>query len=281
MMQKTDSPLVLLQFLRNFYYQGLPRSLWNHRLWFYRSLLPLMNEAITGEERHGVSMFVEVKDGATCGIGFVRLENEDITAIVAADNDRTTQELLDAIIRDRADVTVAEVSTYTEVQTTRSSTIGKYLSGTCGYWTNVPAPVPPEKSEVVVRELVAADVVLFDQISFPDGSRGWPEFVKYLAQGLRYFGTLVDGSLVSTAGLCQTTIATSEIIAVGTIEEANRQKGYATLCASQALQEGLSMCDVCTWTCNCDNMASRKTAEKLGMRMSFEYARYRIRDSSK
>lgn len=277
MIQETQSPLVLLRFLRETYYPGLPSAVWTQHLWFYKSLLPLMNQAITGGKHEGLSLFTAREGGSTQGAGIVLPRKDGPTAVIAADTGATALSILDAVARVRTDVAFAEIGSRDAGQLSNSQLLGDNVGGTSYYWTNAPAPELPATQGVVVRELRDADVRLYDEITFPNGSRGWPELRQCLAEGLRYFGALMDGHIISTAGVCKTTAFSAEIIAVGTINEADRRKGYATLCAARALSEGLSGSEGCTWTCRRSNVASRRVAEKLGMQLMSQHSRYRIR----
>ena len=262
---------MLLEYLETSTFRDLPSGLWDHRLWFYRDLLHVMNEPISETGREGVTMYVASDGAVPRGVAIVQPASGEPVAGVAADDTDVARELTERIIRDQPEVRLVEVGLAGGEEPGELG-IGDTAGGTAYFWTDEPALRRDPAEGVIVRELEPDDLPLFDWWPFPDGSHGWPEWPQYLANGLRYFGAIVDGRLVSVAGLCETTRRVTEIIAVGTMTPEERRKGYAALCCSLALSEGLAQSPYCTWSCNRDNIASRKTAEALGMHLASDVA---------
>jgi RimJ/RimL family protein N-acetyltransferase len=273
LIQKTESAFPLLSFLKEFFYRGIPPLLWDDRLWFYSSLMPVLNYGLTGSGRDEITMFLARQGDEIQGTGLICRQGDTMTALVAACAAETTQRLVEEILSFRSDIEFLEIPTM--VNGIADGRPGwEYISGDCHYWTN--SATNQDNTPLPARELGKSDTWLFDSVVYPDGIRGWPEFPQYLSEGLRYFGTLVDDRLVAIAGLCQKSAFVSEIIGVGTYGECNRRKGYATACCSLALREALRNSVFCTWTTNTKNLPSRRTAERLGMTIKNDFCRVRV-----
>ena len=107
--RNTKSPRLLLQVLRDTYYRDLPLAVWNRRLWFYRDLLPLLNEAVTGDERSGVSMEICESNGRIIGVAFTETKHNNTVARICAIDRPACYELLNTIVRRTNNNLIAEI----------------------------------------------------------------------------------------------------------------------------------------------------------------------------
>ena len=237
----------------------------------------MLNEAITGETRPAIEMHILERNSDIRCVSLLRKEKNVI--YVGAFDDSDVIRMLDFTSKTVKEPLTVELGF---PRRDRDSVVNliddvyDYQGGKRYFWTDKTAsdvPVPPN---ALFKELTESDACLFDRIEYQDGTGGWPGFAGYLREGLRYFGVLVDGRLVSTCGLCRTSVSTNEIIAVGTIDNVDRRRGYAAHCCAHTLEIGLQESGNCTWTSDRDNAGSYKTAEKIGMRLAFEVIRYRM-----
>ena len=130
-------------------------------------------------------------------------------------------------------------------------------------------PTFNSNEDIYVRELSASDKKYFKEIILSDGSKidyFSEKFSEFLDEGTRYFGAFKDNKIISTVGLIMLTAFRSEIIGLQTYNMEDRRKGYASSICKLAIEEGLKETSVITWTAVENNVASNKTAKKLGMK---------------
>lgn len=96
--------------------------------------------------------------------------------------------------------------------------------------------------------------------------RRWPAYKEFIESGIRFFGIIKKGFLVSMCGLAYLNYSQSQVIGIETFDQNNKRCGYAKRIASRAVQEGLMDNKYVTWSTSIKNEASCKTAESIGMK---------------
>jgi RimJ/RimL family protein N-acetyltransferase len=125
------------------------------------------------------------------------------------------------------------------------------------------------------------DQALLDdpEITFPEAIRGWMEIEdlwwsvnNFLAKGISYV-VLHEGKIVSW---CAPDCLAGDRIDVGIITHpAHRRRGLASIAVAATVEHCLNQgFNAVGWHCNADNIASWKTAEKVGFRRITDYAYY-------
>ena len=189
-LQKTESPRKLLGFLQDVYYRDLPFQLWNHRLWFYHDILPLLNEAITGDRRRNIDMYLLGIAGAIHGVAFVCKKAHILEVKACLADGGIVDEIISSVAHGtECDVFIElGIRKNSEDAAKRVAGIGLYQGGKCYLWTNTPAEIPSNADKITCREFGMQDGVLFEEMMFSDGSAGWPEFPRQLKTGCDTLG---------------------------------------------------------------------------------------------
>ncbi|MBN1402606.1 MAG: GNAT family N-acetyltransferase [Anaerolineae bacterium] len=116
-------------------------------------------------------------------------------------------------------------------------------------------------------------------ITFPDALRDWLDFAQvwwsvdnFLARGISY-AVLRDREAVAW---CTPDCVAGDRMDVGVITHpAHRRKGLASLAVAATVEQALSQgIRAVGWHCNADNVASWKTAERVGFQRNRTYAYY-------
>lgn len=274
---KTKSARIVLGFLQERTFSHLPSEMWNHRLWLYRDLIPSLNQAISSQNENSIDINLALSDQEIFGASVSVSDGK--WCRVTATNDEIEQQMLSICMNSGKRYQTIEIGfpkrSVAQIVSDIETSMYVYNGGTRHYWcSNVPiTSVGLRDNEFL--ELQPQDAKLYDEVKWADGTIGWPELADLIQSGVRYFAVLENGNIISQCGLCRTSVHTNEVIAVGTLINEYKRKGYAEYCCANAMEKGLNECLYCTWTCDRDNEGSNKLSEKLGMQLAYETVRFK------
>ncbi len=120
------------------------------------------------------------------------------------------------------------------------------------------------------------DLITIKEINKENSYLLWDNISEYIDQGISYFGGFLNGEIKCCAGISRVSKLRSEIIAVHTFKNDDRNKGYASILCNYLIDLALEKVDIATWTTGYSNIASINTAKNIGMKhfisiFTFEY----------
>lgn len=250
---KTKSPIELLEYLEKNTYNEFPKELWDNTLFFYGKLLTFMSLNVPEGLYEKVMLYKVVKNNNVHAISIYDIETKTLNFI--GETMESLKELLSFLKHKQF-----KIETIILINDTIALDLMKEPSYKLNY------------SDVKFYKNIKSDnlfkLINIKEINKNNAHHLWDGITDCIEEGIRYFGGFLNDEIKCCAGISRVSKTRSEIIAVHTFLENDRNKGYASNICSYLINLALENVDIVTWTAGYTNIASINTAKKIGMKHS-------------
>lgn len=260
---KTKSPIELLEYLEKNIYNDFPKELWDDTLFFYGKLLTLMSLNAPDELFEKMLLHKIVQNKNIIAISIYDIDTKTLYFI--GETMDSLKELLSFLKHKQF-----KIETIILINDDIALDLMKETSFTLNY------------SDLKFYKKIKSDnlfeLIHVKEINKDNAHYLWDGITDCIEEGIRYFGGFLNDEIKCCAGISRISKTRSEIIAVHTFLENDRNKGYASNLCSYLINLALENVDIVTWTAGYTNIPSINTAKKIGMKHSITIFNFKYSD---
>lgn len=252
MYKKMDHHELLLNYLQEHTYRTLSPHLWNHHLWLYKDLIKLLSIPFIkpAARSTNIQFYTLMAFDDITGIAVIKETNSEIYIDISTSTSMGVMPLINAHSSKEKTIKITcdqeEIAKHIAMETSQDITLGN-----C-YYSYQHDSISHYHTRV--REITLEDTQRYENI----------DYLGPILTMLTYYGYFSDGDVVSSIGIAPLSPFHAELIGLTTYKDLHRRKGYGKAVAQVAVENALKSYAIITWTTQLTNLASHRTAIRLG-----------------